>query len=100
MSLFDFIKKMNDREESEPLDPNVRDDRLTSLQRMRQKQINELMKKRLQREIVEYNKQKFHRDMGFSDPNKKIDISKQDFNILHDKPLMKLRKGRGKRKSI
>lgn len=84
------------RENNEPeLTSNVEDKRLVSLQRQRQKQLNEMEKKRLKEVVRNYNKMKTRKELfGIKDnaPKTKIYGKKKKKFLKDDNPILKQKK--------
>ncbi len=88
---FTEIRKNNEQE----LTPDVEDKRLVSLQRQRQKQLNEMEKKRLKNLVRNYNKMKTRKELfGIKDGAKKTKIygQKKKKFLSDDRPLLKQKK--------
>lgn len=82
-SIMDRLRKMKENFDAE-LTPDVEDKQLVSLQRQRQRQLNIMQKERLKREIKDYNKKEFERNMGFGKCSKKITYGHSKAAILND----------------
>ena len=86
-----FRRLKEERERAMDLKPEVEDKKLISLQRTRQKQLNEVEKARLAKAIGVYEKQKFRKNFGIK--GKQGDFSskfnKKDSFLVDKKPLLK-----------
>lgn len=76
--------------QDEPLTEEVRDDRLVSLRRQRQKQLNEIEREQLKQEIKTFNKDKNRRELwGFVRPSSKNILKEKRKFLIDKKPLLK-----------
>lgn len=99
MTVKDIIEKFKKYKinsgNSNPISSEVRDDRLTSLQRMRQKQLNEMEKKHLQKEVKEYNESKNHEFWMAGKAKKEVlygKFNKKKGFLNDDRPILKQKK--------